>query len=80
MARPNLKKNTREVNYMHAYVASLCSLAGRYDNPIPYTRFQAPIDCSKIATFYRMEYSWKAIQKSPENIGKRDIKKATIFK
>jgi hypothetical protein len=27
--------------------ASLCSLAGRYDNPIP-TRFLVPIDCSKI--------------------------------
>jgi hypothetical protein len=27
--------------------ASLRSLAGRYDNPIP-TRFLAPIDCSKI--------------------------------
>ncbi len=27
--------------------ASLCSLAGRYENPIP-TRFLAPIDCSKI--------------------------------
>ncbi len=27
--------------------ASLCSLAGRYDNPIP-TRFLAPKDCSKI--------------------------------
>ncbi len=27
--------------------ASLCSLAGRYDNPIP-ARFLAPIDCSKI--------------------------------
>jgi hypothetical protein len=27
--------------------ASLCSLAGRYDNPIP-TRCLAPIDCSKI--------------------------------
>jgi hypothetical protein len=26
--------------------ASLCSLAGRYDNPTP-TRFLAPIDCSK---------------------------------
>jgi hypothetical protein len=26
--------------------ASLCSLAGRYDNPIP-TRFLAPIDYSK---------------------------------
>ncbi len=26
--------------------ASLCSLAGRYDNPIP-TRFPAPIDCLK---------------------------------
>jgi hypothetical protein len=28
--------------------ASLCSLAGRYDNPIP-TRFLNPIDCPKIA-------------------------------
>ena len=27
--------------------ASLCSLAGRYNNPIP-TWFLAPIDCSKI--------------------------------
>ncbi len=27
--------------------ASLCSLVGRYDNPIP-TRFLAPIDRSKI--------------------------------
>ncbi len=27
--------------------ASLCSLAGRYDNPIP-TRFLAPMDCLKI--------------------------------
>jgi hypothetical protein len=27
--------------------ASLCSLAGRYDNPIP-TRFLAPTDCLKI--------------------------------
>jgi hypothetical protein len=27
--------------------ASLCSLAGRYDNPIP-TQFLASIDCSKI--------------------------------
>jgi hypothetical protein len=27
--------------------ASLCSLAGRYDNPIP-TRFLAPIECLKI--------------------------------
>jgi hypothetical protein len=27
--------------------ASLCSLAGRYGNPIP-TRFLAPIDCTKI--------------------------------
>ncbi len=27
--------------------ARLCSLAGRYDNPIP-TRFLAPIDCLKI--------------------------------
>jgi hypothetical protein len=29
--------------------ASPCSLAGRYNNPIP-TRFLAPIDCSKIPT------------------------------
>ncbi len=29
------------------YSARLCSLAGRYDNPIP-IRFLAPIDCLKI--------------------------------
>ncbi len=27
--------------------ASLCSLVGRYDNPIP-TRFLSPLDCLKI--------------------------------
>jgi hypothetical protein len=31
--------------------ASLCSLTGRYDNPIP-TRFLAPIDCLKIPALY----------------------------
>jgi hypothetical protein len=31
--------------------ASLCSLAGRYDNPIP-TRSLAPIDCLKIPALY----------------------------
>ncbi len=30
---------------------SLCSLAGRYDNPIP-SRFLAPIDCLKIPALY----------------------------
>jgi hypothetical protein len=30
--------------------ASLCSLAGRYDNPIP-TGFLAPLDCLKIPGF-----------------------------
>jgi hypothetical protein len=38
--------------------ASLCSLAGRYDNPIP-TRFPAPIDSSKIPAQERMAlYMW----------------------
>jgi hypothetical protein len=31
--------------------ASLCSLAGRYENPIPY-RCLAPIDCLKIPALY----------------------------
>jgi hypothetical protein len=31
--------------------ASLCSLAGRYDNPIT-PRFLAPIDCLKIPALY----------------------------
>jgi hypothetical protein len=30
---------------------SLCSLAGRYDNPIP-TRFLAPIECLKIPALF----------------------------
>jgi hypothetical protein len=33
--------------------ASLCSLEGWYDNPIP-TRFLAPKDCSKILTWYQL--------------------------
>jgi hypothetical protein len=36
------KNRFQRINY-----ASLCSLAGRYDNPIP-TRFPAPVDCLKI--------------------------------
>jgi hypothetical protein len=32
--------------------ASICSLAGRYDNPIP-TRFLAPLDCLKIPALDR---------------------------
>ncbi len=31
--------------------ASLCSLAGRYDNPI-HTRFLAPIDCLKFSALF----------------------------
>jgi hypothetical protein len=34
--------------------ASLCSLAVRYDNPIP-TRFLDPIDCSKISAQFKSE-------------------------
>jgi hypothetical protein len=34
--------------------ASLCSQAGRCDNPIP-TRFLAPIDCLKIPELYSMD-------------------------
>jgi hypothetical protein len=33
--------------YVQESTASLCSMAGRYDNPIP-IRFLAPTDCSKI--------------------------------
>ncbi len=35
--------------------ASLCSLAGRYDNPIP-NRFLAPIDCLKIPALIRQTF------------------------
>jgi hypothetical protein len=37
--------------------ASLCSLAGRYDNPIP-PRFLAPIDCLKIPTPISLGGTW----------------------
>jgi hypothetical protein len=32
---------------------SLCSLAGRYDNPIP-TQFLAPTDCLKIPALFQL--------------------------
>jgi hypothetical protein len=35
------------ITWVLNFFLSVCSLAGRYDNPIP-TRFLAPIDCSKI--------------------------------
>jgi hypothetical protein len=37
--------------------ATLCSLAGRYDNPIP-SRFLAPINCSKIPAQARDHFCW----------------------
>jgi hypothetical protein len=44
--------------------ASLCSLAGQYDNPIP-TRFQAPVDCLKIPVqTLRFDENCLAAQKS----------------
>jgi hypothetical protein len=44
--------------------ASLCSLAGRYDNPIP-TRFLALIDCYKIpALIISQLYRWHFASKS----------------
>jgi hypothetical protein len=36
-----------KTQFQGTHSASVCSLVGRYDNPIP-TRFLAPIDCSKI--------------------------------
>jgi hypothetical protein len=36
-----------EIDFQGINSASLCSLASRYDNPIP-TWFLAPIDCFKI--------------------------------
>jgi hypothetical protein len=54
--------------------ARLCSLAGRYDNPIP-TRFQAPIDCLKIPAQYDMKYVCKASCVAPSYTAKEwDIK------
>jgi len=51
--------------------ASLCSLAGRYDNPIP-ARFLAPIDCFKIPALVsqeikespsgQKEHSWRKLE------------------
>ncbi len=42
--------------------ASLCSLAGRYDNPIP-SRFLALIDCSKIPALAALIYLYKKKKK-----------------
>jgi hypothetical protein len=38
--------------------ASLCSLAGQYDNPIP-TWFLAPIDCLKIPALGNKYHGWQ---------------------
>jgi hypothetical protein len=50
--------------------ASLCSLAARYDNPIP-TRFLAPIDCLKI-TAQMLLSSDRQIVTIPELVPKKD--------
>ncbi len=57
---------------------SQCSLAGRYDNPLP-TRFLSPVDCSKIPaqlayyvclTYFRLQsLQSKNIPMSKENAG-----------
>ncbi len=49
---PNFKTFKEPKNrFQGANSVRLCSLADRYDNPIP-TRFLAPIDCLKIPTLY----------------------------
>jgi hypothetical protein len=57
--------------------ASLCSLAGRYDNPIP-NRFLAPIDCSnrymvKEIKLLKQKETWK--RKQERHKGSIDEKK-----
>jgi hypothetical protein len=47
MQSPNFFKEPKN-RFQGTNSARLCSLAGRYDNPIP-TRFLAPIDCLKIS-------------------------------
>ncbi len=52
------KENCSEPVFLNVYgmnTASLCGLAGRYDNPFP-TRFLAPIDCLKIPAQESMEF------------------------
>ncbi len=52
--------------------ASLCSLAGRYDNPIP-PRFLAPIDCLKIPAQLICSYrpaSWGAGSRAGSPVSK----------
>jgi hypothetical protein len=44
--------------------ASLCSLAGRYDNPIP-TRFLAPIDCLKIPALFPLPHPHTQLHTHP---------------
>ncbi len=46
--------------------ASLCSLAGLYDNPIP-TRFLAPSDCTKIPALVNSHKWLNALQKNVQN-------------
>ncbi len=46
---------------------SLCSLAGRYDNPFP-TRFLAPVDCLKIPALTRPWQFWYMIHLMMENV------------
>ncbi len=53
--------------------ASLCSLAGRYDNPIP-TRYLAPMDCLKMPSQGYLEEkqadeSWAGILKKSMGLG-----------
>ncbi len=52
---------------------NLCSLAGRYDNPIP-TQILAPVDCLKIpALEFKMD---KNVWESPQTIEKYRVEQA----
>ncbi len=53
--------------------ARLCSLAGRYDNPIP-TRFLAPIDCFKSPAQVRAKHC----RGGGERMGKDDRNQNTL--
>jgi hypothetical protein len=63
--------------------AGLCSLAARYDNPIP-AQFLAPIDCLKIPALYsgRTKYSAfvsKLNKLSEEYLSPQKTQKAAFF-
>ncbi len=79
---PNLKTDKETKNRFNGInSASLCGLAGRYDDPIP-TGFLASIDCLKIPALFStgtLLFSFSPRKKGNSLVSSQEARKNTVY-